>query len=105
MKRPRKQSVPLDEDLLLAIGLIWGLVQQAQLEPARQLLRACLSVWPDDEHLWLMASLVQIELEGELDLPHHQFLRQCRYQAVAAVLLRRAAAFHTFIKEEHDHVE
>lgn len=96
MKQPRKSPVPLDEDLLLATGLSWGLVQQAQLVPAWQLLQACLSVWPDDEYLWLMASLVQIELKGELDMQHSQFLRQCRYQAVAAVLLRRVAAFQTF---------
>ncbi len=78
-------------ELALAIGLVWGHLNSAQFEPARQLARGCLCLWPRDGRLLLMAAYAAAELGEAPDAAALAALRASEQREWAAPVLRRAA--------------
>lgn len=75
-----KPKTALSDELTLAIGLIWGHLSVGQFELADLLARGCLRIWPEEEHLVLMAAYAAVELSMPLNAPTLSVLKkaECR---------------------------
>ena len=85
---PRQVS---SDDLILAIGLIWGHLNSGQFDAADRLARGCLRLWPSDERLLVMAAFAAVELGRPLDETTVLFLRGAQCREWADLVLLRAA--------------
>lgn len=88
-----KKREPRDtasDDLILAIGLIWGHLNSGQFDEADQLARGCLRVWPTDERLVVMAAFAAVELGRTLDETTILSLRSANCREWADLVLLRA---------------
>lgn len=65
--RARQKRSELPPDLVIAIGLVWGHMRARQFEEAWQLAKGCLSVWPKEPNLLLMASYAAAEVLEPVD--------------------------------------
>lgn len=61
MRQPSKREEMPDE-LVLALGLVWGHLNARQFEQAYTLARGCLRVWPHDRGLNLMHAYAAAEM-------------------------------------------
>lgn len=61
------QREPMQAELILAIGLVWGHLNACQFKQAHQLAIGCLKVWPDENRLTMMAAFAAVELAMPLD--------------------------------------
>lgn len=86
-REPRDTS---SDDLIVAIGLIWGLLNSGQFEQADQLAVGCLQVWPNDERLVVMAAFAAVELGRTLDETTVLSLRSANCREWADLVLLRA---------------
>ena len=66
MKTTEKRDAMGDE-LIIAIGLIWGHLSVRQFEEAYALARGCQRVWPEEKKLQVMAIYASVELHQPLD--------------------------------------
>lgn len=78
-----------DQDLVLAIGLVWGHVKCGQVEQANQLARGCLRVWPYSVQLQVMAAYASVEMGGHLDGSTRRMLEDADCDEWANVILQR----------------
>lgn len=81
----------LPDELVVAIGLIWGYLNVGQFEHADSLLKGCLRVWPNDQNLLLMAAHVSIELSRPLDVVTTEVLKGAACRDWTSVAFKRAA--------------
>lgn len=61
MKKTPHQE-PMQAELVLAIGLVWGHLNACQFKQAHQLAVGCLRVWPGETRLAMMAAFAAVEL-------------------------------------------
>lgn len=87
-----ERSVPVCDDKVAALGLIWGHLNCAHYAPAASLAQACLGVWPDDMRLRLAAALATVELGQPPDAATRNFLLNAGANESAALVLRRSGA-------------
>lgn len=66
MKATRTRS-GMAEELVIAIGLIWGHLNVRQFEQAYMLARGCQQVWPEESRLRVMEICASVELHYPLD--------------------------------------
>lgn len=57
-----------DEELTMAVGLVWGHLHAQQPDDAYQLATGCLQLWPGERSLSLMAAYAAAELAEPVDL-------------------------------------
>ncbi|MGZ3241545.1 MAG: hypothetical protein ACXWIN_05365 [Burkholderiaceae bacterium] len=88
--RKREHRDTASDDLILAIGLIWGHLSAEQFEEADQLTRGCLRLWPDDERIIAMAAFIAVEMGKSLDEKTLMILRNAQCKEWAGLVLRRA---------------
>lgn len=81
----------MPDELVLAIGLIWGHLNTGQVELADQLVRGCLRVWPGEQHLVLMSAYVAVELSRPLDEATLAMMQKSKCPSWTERVLRRAA--------------
>ncbi|MFZ6773937.1 hypothetical protein ACO0LB_14595 [Undibacterium sp. SXout7W] len=86
----RAQRVTQSDDLILAIGLIWGHLNTAQYERADRLARGCLCIWPDDERIIVMAAFASVEMGNALNEKMLEVLYSAQCREWADMVLRRA---------------
>lgn len=89
MRTVRHQQ-PLQDELTLAIGLVWGYLNIGKFEEADQLVQGCLQVWPSDTRLMLMAVFATVELGRPLTSDARLLLEQTNCIDGLNVILRRA---------------
>ncbi len=87
--RKRRSRDDTSEELLLAIGLVWGHMNVYQYEPAYQLAMACLQIWPDEKRLQLMAAYVAAELLEPVERAELLSLRTPDNEKWIDLILRR----------------
>lgn len=90
MKTFTKPATALSEELTMAIGLIWGHLSVDQFELADQLARGCLRIWPEEEHLVLMAAYAAVELSMPLNAATLDILKKAECTDWTERVLRRA---------------
>ena len=83
-----RESVP--QELVVAIGLIWGHLSAGQHAHADRLARGCLALWPQEKRLLLMAAFARVELGEPLDEGTMAVLKDAEYKEWAQLVLRRA---------------
>lgn len=88
--RKREQRDTGNDELILAIGLIWGHLNSGQFDEADKLVSGCLRVWPTDERLIVMAAFSAVELGRALDSKSVTFLRSANCREWADLVLLRA---------------
>lgn len=89
----RQRHVPMEVDLSVAIGLLWGHLNTGQFAQAYRLGRVCRQIWPDDERLALLVAYAQVELfDGPDDDTLGLLARDAACPSWAAVLARRSRA-------------
>lgn len=88
--KTREPRDTAQDDLILAIGLIWGHLNSAQFDEADRLVRGCLLVWPSDERLVVMAAFAAVELGRPLDEATLHCLRGAKCRQWADLVLLRA---------------
>ncbi|MEN3291024.1 MAG: hypothetical protein V7642_277 [Burkholderiales bacterium] len=59
--RTKRNSNNVDNELVIAIGLVWGHLNARQFEEAYFLAKGCMRVWPDNPALILMAAYAAAE--------------------------------------------
>ncbi|WP_211474746.1 hypothetical protein [Collimonas humicola] len=91
MKASRKHDV-MDDDLVIAIGLIWGHLNAHQFESAYQLVCGCLRLWPQEKRLHAMAIYAAVELNLPLDMPARPALLAAGCKEWADMVMQRAAS-------------
>lgn len=87
--RQKRQRDGMPDELLLAIGLVWGYISAYQYEEAYELAVGCMQVWPQDHHLFLMASYAAAELLEPVDRERLLSLRTPENEAWVKLVLRR----------------
>lgn len=87
--RKKRQHEAMPDELLLAIGLVWGYFSARQYEEAYELATGCLQVWPQDQHLFLMASYAAAEVLEPVDRERLLALRTPDNEAWVNLVLRR----------------
>lgn len=87
--RTKRQHEAMPDELLLAIGLVWGYFSARQYEEAYELATGCLQVWPQDQHLFLMASYAAAEVLEPVDRERLLALRAPDNEAWVNLVLRR----------------
>lgn len=96
--RQKPQRNPQQDELTMAVGLVWGHLNAQQPEEAYELARGCLQLWPDDRGLTLMAAYAAAELAEPVDvatLRSHVATdpsRAADEEAWIALIARRAGA-------------
>ena len=90
-KIPDTRESGMPDELVLAIGLVWGHLNAGQVELADQLVRGCLRVWPGEQHLVLMSAYVAVELSRPLDDATLDVMRKSRCPSWTERVLRRAS--------------
>lgn len=80
----------MPEELVFAIGLIWGHLKAYQFEQAHALAQGCLKLWPDEPRLQSLAVCAAVETGHPLDQAGAALLHQEENQAWAGSILRRA---------------
>lgn len=83
----------MPDELVAAIGLVWGHLGTYQYEEAYQLAEACLRIWPQEKRLILMRAFAAVELLEPLDDDTLAVLEQAECRDWVA-LVRRRAEFH-----------
>lgn len=73
----------------MAIGLVWGYFSSYQYDAAHALAMGCLKVWPQDQHLFLMASYAAAELLEPVDQQRLLSMRTPENEAWINLVLRR----------------
>ena len=66
--QPRSVSHPLQDELTMAVGLVWGHLNAQQLQAAWDLAQGCLQLAPGHRALTLMANYAAAELGKPVDL-------------------------------------
>lgn len=66
--RPRSAPDTRDEELTMAVGLVWGHLHAQQPDKAYQLATGCLQLWPGEPSLSLMVAYAAAELAEPVDL-------------------------------------
>lgn len=84
----------IDRDLETAIGLVWGHLKARQYPQAAILAGGCLSLWPGQPMLVLLAAYAAGELGEPLTPQLSGQLDRSRHADLAALVLRRAAPAH-----------
>lgn len=80
----------MPDELVAAIGLVWGHLSTYQYEEAYQLAQACLHIWPQEKRLVLMRAFAAVELLEPLDDETMAVLEQAECQDWVALVRRRA---------------
>ncbi|WP_288411573.1 hypothetical protein [uncultured Herbaspirillum sp.] len=91
MRRKRPHDA-LSDELLMAIGLVWGYFSAYQYEGAHELAQGCLQVWPDDPKLFLMASYAAAELLEPVDRERLEAMRNKENEAWIDLIVARLDA-------------
>jgi len=66
--RPKLVRDALQDELTMAVGLVWGHLNSQQLGAAWELAQGCLQLWPGNRSLSLMAAYAAAELAEPVDL-------------------------------------
>nr|AEX96963.1 hypothetical protein [Herbaspirillum rubrisubalbicans M1] len=82
----------MPDELLMAIGLVWGYFSAYQYEAAHELAQGCLQVWPDDPKLFLMASYAAAELLEPVDRQRLEAMRNKENEAWIDLIISRLDA-------------
>jgi hypothetical protein len=90
--RKREKRVETQDELVVAIGLVWGHLNARQFEEAYSLAKGCLKIWPDDRALVLMSSYAAAEMLEPVDQDKLQTVRDAASEGWVRLVLRRAAA-------------
>lgn len=98
--RMRTRGAPLPSELSMAIGLVWGLLNAGQFEPAYVLGKVCLRIWPRERRLELMLAYAQVELYDEPDAHTLEVLGGADCPQWLAIVARRAHAGPAESKEK-----
>lgn len=85
---------PLQEELTLAIGLVWGHLNAGQFKQASQLARGCLRVWPEEMRLSVMVAFAAIEMGQPLEATWRSALMNADCAEWTALVLCRAEGVH-----------
>jgi hypothetical protein len=88
--RPKKQSNAVSDDVIIAIGLIWGHLSTRQFEDAYYLAQGCLSMWPDEKRIKLMLAYAAVELAEPIDEDTLAILNNEPCEGWSALVLTRA---------------
>jgi len=89
MRNPRQREAMADE-LVIAIGLVWGHLSAGQFEQALRLARGCQRVWPEEKRLEVMAIYAAVELYQPLDAQSRASLASVDCKEWTDLVLRRA---------------
>jgi hypothetical protein len=79
-----------DDELTIALGLVWGYVHTGQFESAHRLARGCLEVWPGCRPLHAMAALAAIEGGWPVEQDIEAMARSIECRSFGAMILHRA---------------
>lgn len=90
--RRKRQHDAMPEELLLAIGMVWGYFSSYQYEAAYELAQGCLQLWPQDQKLFLMAAYAAVELLEPVDTQRLQDMRTKDNEAWIDLILFRLNA-------------
>ena len=86
----RQRHTPMEVDLSVAIGLLWGHLNTSQFARAYRLGQVCRRIWPDEERLALLVAYAQVELFDSPDQETRDLLaRDAACPSWSAVLARR----------------
>jgi hypothetical protein len=88
MKSIRRNDA-MPQELVVAIGLVWGHLNVRQFDEAYTLVQGCLKLWPNDPNLLLLASYAAVETGNPLDKPVAALLKKKENQSWTARVLRR----------------
>lgn len=83
-----RESAP--EELVVAMGLVWGHLSARQFEQADVLARGCLRIWPEERRLILMAAYAAVELSQDLDERIRTILLETDCKEWTELVMRRA---------------
>ncbi len=98
MTAPAAAGGHLPDELVMAIGLVWGHLSVRQFEPARRLGAVCLRLWPHDARLALMVAYARVELRQPLGQAELAALATVPCPGWAAMLAQRNGAAHMQVK-------
>jgi len=79
-----------DDELTIALGLVWGYVHSGQFERAHRLARGCLQVWPGNRPLHAMAALAAVEGGWAPEQDIEALVRSIECREFATMMLRRS---------------
>jgi len=88
--RPKIKRSEMPEDLVMAIGLVWGHLAARQFEEAYLLAKGCLRVWPNDRSLILMSSYAAAEVLEPVDVAKLTAIKDPSCADWVRLVLRRA---------------
>ena len=87
-RQSRRQ--PVDEDLTIALGLVWGYVHTGQFDKADRLAQGCLEVWPNSRQLRAMSVLAAVEGGWQVEQDIEALADSIDYRDFAVMILRRS---------------
>jgi len=93
--RRRTPREPRDDELTMAVGLVWGHLHAQQPEDAYLLATGCQSLWPDDPGLALLAAYAATEVDEPVDVAA---LRRCTAGTVDTGAAADMASFIALIE-------
>jgi hypothetical protein len=82
----------MSDELLMAIGLVWGYFSAYQYEAAYELAQGCLQLWPQDPKLFLMAAYAATELLEPVDRSRLEAMRNNENEAWINLIIARLDA-------------
>jgi hypothetical protein len=88
--RSKTERAERDDELVLALGLVWGHLNARQFEEAYQLAKGCLRVWPEENGLVLMAACAAAEMLEPVDPNKLVALKNRGTEEWIEMVLRRA---------------
>lgn len=91
MKSSGKRDA-MDDELVIAIGLIWGHLSVRQFDAAYQLAQGCQRLWPEERRLHAMAIYASVELHQPLDTHARSVLLAAGCKEWTDMVMQRAAS-------------
>lgn len=91
MMRTKKQKESLPDELVIAVGLVWGHLNARQFESAYALARGCLGLWPQDRGLLLMYAYAAAEMLEPVDEARLEAVEDPACDGWKQLVRRRAA--------------
>ncbi|MGI4846642.1 MAG: hypothetical protein ACRYGK_00645 [Janthinobacterium lividum] len=88
--RPKAIKEFMLDELVAAIGLVWGHLHAHQYEEAWQLSKVCLEIWPGESSLTLMNAFAAVEVLEPFDRAALERLRHVDTTPWIDLVLNRA---------------
>lgn len=87
--RARRRPDEMQDELVTAIGLVWGHLSARQYEEAYLLAQGCMHSWPENPALRLMHAFAAGELGTPVDTPRLESMRDPTCEAWIRLVLQR----------------